>query len=126
MTRGSIYKCSVCGNIVELLYSGGGKLVCCGKEMELLPELEDAEEGMEKHVPVVETVKNGVKVKIGSVPHPMQDDHSILWIEVVAQGQSLKKFLKVPDAPEAVFAGIQKSEIEKVREYCNVHGLWKA
>ena len=126
MTRGSIYKCSICGNIVELLYSGGGKLVCCGKQMELIEAHGKAYEGNEKHIPLVEKVRGGIKVKVSNVPHPMQDDHYIMWIEVWAKGQVLKKYLTLADAPEAEFKGIKETDVEMVREYCNVHGLWKA
>jgi len=121
-----VYKCSICGNIVELIHSGGGKLVCCGKEMEPMKMLGISDEGNEKHVPVVEKVRGGITVKVSSTPHPMQDDHYIMWIEVWANGGSYRKHLNVADAPEATFAGIKPEDIEMVREYCSVHGLWKA
>jgi len=118
-----IYKCSVCGNIVEVLHAGGGQLVCCGQPMELLQEKKE-DEGLEKHVPVIEKTLNGVKVKIGSIPHPMEEAHYIQWIEIVADGFSYRRFLKPGDKPEAEFA-VTAEKIE-AREYCNVHGLWKA
>ncbi|MEW6407655.1 MAG: desulfoferrodoxin [Patescibacteria group bacterium] len=119
-----IYKCSVCGNIVQVLYAGGGQLVCCGKQMELLEEkTEDV--GAEKHVPVIEEIKEGVKVKIGSVPHPMEESHFIEFIEVLTrQGKICRKYLKPGQAPEAEFY-VKLEDIEMVREYCNIHGLWK-
>jgi len=117
-----IYKCSICGNIVEVLYAGGGTLVCCGKPMELLKEkTEDV--GQEKHVPVIEKTEKGVKVKVGSVPHPMEENHYIQWIELIVDGISLRKFLKPGDKPEAEF-GISGEKLT-AREYCNLHGLWK-
>ena len=117
-----IYKCNVCGNIVEVLHAGVGQLVCCGQPMELLKEkTEDV--GLEKHVPVTERVGDKVKVKVGSVPHPMEQKHYIEWIEITADGKTCRKFLKPGEKPEAVFE--TKAEKIKAREYCNIHGLWK-
>jgi superoxide reductase len=117
-----IYKCNICGNIVEVLHSGVGQLVCCGQPMELLTEkTEDV--GMEKHLPVIEKTERGVRVKIGSIPHPMEEKHYIEWIEIIAEGTSYRKFLRPGDKPEAEFE-IQAENIE-AREYCNIHGLWK-
>ena len=118
-----VYKCNVCGNIVEVLHAGVGKLVCCGEEMELLKAKGQAEEGEEKHVPVIEKTEAGVKVKIGSVPHPMEDKHFIEWIEVLADGKVHRQYLKPGDKPEAEFA--VKAEKLTARQYCNLHGLWK-
>jgi len=118
-----IYKCEICGNIVEVLHEGKGELVCCGKPMKLFTEnTEDA--AKEKHVPVVERISGGVKVTVGSVPHPMEEKHYIEWIEVIADGRAYRQFLKPGDTPEAVFT-VDAQNIS-VREYCNVHGLWKA
>ena len=118
-----IYKCNVCGNIVEVLHTGVGQLVCCGQPMELQKEkTEDV--GQEKHVPVIEKTESGVKVKIGSVPHPMEEKHYIEWIEVIADGKSCRKFLKPTDKPEAEFR-VKADSIES-REYCNIHNLWKS
>ena len=117
-----IYKCNVCGNIVEVLHGGVGELVCCGKPMELLIA-KTADEGKEKHVPVIERIDGGIKVKIGSVPHPMEEKHHIEWIEVIADGKAYRQFLNASDAPEAVF-NIQADTII-AREHCNIHGLWK-
>ena len=119
-----VYKCNVCGNIVEVLHAGVGKLVCCGEEMELLKEKGLAEEGKEKHVPVIEKTGAGVKVKIGSVPHPMEDKHFIEWIEVLADGKVHRQYLKPGDKPEAEFC--VKAERLTARQYCNLHGLWKS
>jgi superoxide reductase len=117
-----IYKCNICGNIVEVLHSGVGQLVCCGQPMALLTEkTEDV--GMEKHLPVIEKTERGVRVKIGSIPHPMEEKHYIEWIEIIAEGTSYRKFLRPGDKPEAEFE-IQAENIE-AREYCNIHGLWK-
>ena len=118
-----IFKCSVCGNIVEVVHVGGGTLVCCGKQMELQTE-KTSDIGLEKHVPVIEKTKTGVKVKVGSVPHPMEEKHYIQWIEILADGQSCNKFLKPMDRPEAEF-DIKATRIV-AREFCNLHGLWKS
>jgi len=116
-----IYKCNVCGNIVEVVHASGGTLVCCGQPMQLLKE-NTVDASLEKHVPVIEKTKDGVKVKVGSVPHPMIPEHYIEWVEVLADGRSYKKFLKPSDAPEAEFC-VKAAEIT-AREYCNLHGLW--
>lgn len=119
---GQIYKCSVCGNIIEILHVGGGNLACCGKPMELLQE-KSSDVGMEKHVPVIEKIENGVKVKVGSIPHPMEENHYIEWIAIEVDGRVYRKFLKSGDAPEAEFC---VSGDVKARDYCNIHGLWKS
>jgi len=117
-----IYKCEACGNIVEVLHGGGGELVCCGEPMKLMVE-NTVDAAKEKHVPVIEKIDGGVKVKVGSVAHPMEAKHFIEWIEIIADGKAYRQFLKPGDAPEATF----KVEAQKVaaREYCNLHGLWK-
>ena len=120
--RLQVYKCNVCGNIVEVLYVGGGELVCCNQPMNLLEE-KSQEEGNEKHLPVVEKSDGEVKVKVGSVPHPMEEKHFIQWIEVEADDGIHIKFLKPGQEPAAEFD--VSGDIVQVREYCNVHGLWK-
>jgi len=117
-----IYKCNMCGNIVEVLHGGAGELVCCGKPMELLDE-KTADATTEKHVPVIEKIDGGYKVKVGTVPHPMTKEHLIEWIELLADGKAYRQFLEPGAAPEATFhiEGISVS----AREHCNVHGLWK-
>jgi superoxide reductase len=118
-----IYKCNICGNITEVVHVGGGELVCCGQPMQLIKEnTEDA--AQEKHVPVIEKTEKGVKVKIGEVPHPMEDAHYIEWIEILADGKIYRKYLNPGDSPEAEFE-IQADSVT-AREYCNLHGLWKA
>jgi superoxide reductase len=118
-----IYKCHVCGNIVQVLHTGAGELVCCGQPMDLQKE-NTVDASLEKHVPIIEKTAAGVKVTVGSVPHPMEETHYIEWIEVIADGKSYKKFLKPGDQPVAEFC-IEALEII-AREYCNLHGLWKA
>ena len=118
-----VYKCEICGNIVEVLQVGGGELVCCGQPMKLQPEKTE-DQGREKHVPVIEKTKNGILVKVGSVPHPMEEKHYIEWIEILADGKAYRKFLKPGEKPEAEFE--MRAERVTAREYCNVHGLWKA
>ncbi len=118
-----VYKCEICGNIVEVLHEGKGELVCCGQPMKLFPEnTEDA--AKEKHVPVVEKTAKGFKVKVGSVTHPMEEKHYIEWLELIADGKAYRQFLKPGDVPEATF-DIDAQQVT-VREYCNLHGLWKA
>ena len=117
-----IYKCELCGNIVELLHLGGGELVCCGQSMRLVSE-NSIEASKEKHIPVIEVVSNGIKVKVGSIAHPMEEKHFIEWIEISVDGKVCKKFLKPGDAPEAVFP--VSGEVISARAYCNLHGLWK-
>ena len=120
--KNQVFKCDVCGNIVEVLNVGGSELVCCGQPMELLVA-KTQDQGMEKHVPVVEKMGEGVLVKVGEVAHPMDEQHYIQWIEVIAKdGKSCRKFLSPGEAPEARFE-IAESEILEVREYCNIHGL---
>ena len=121
--RLEVYKCNICGNIVEVLEAGGGELVCCGKPMEQLVE-NTVDAAKEKHVPVVQKVDGGIKVKVGSVAHPMEDKHYIQWIEVIADGKAYRQFLNPGDAPEATF-NIDASDVT-AREYCNLHGLWKS
>ncbi|MCK4293437.1 MAG: desulfoferrodoxin [Planctomycetes bacterium] len=117
-----IYKCNACGNIVEVLHGGAGELVCCGKPMENL-EAKTADAATEKHVPVIERVEGGIKVKVGSVPHPMEEKHYIEWIEIIADGKAYRQFLELGVEPEAVF-NVEAGSVT-AREYCNVHGLWK-
>jgi len=117
-----IYKCEICGNIVEVLHGGKGELVCCGEPMILMEE-QTAEQVYEKHVPVVEKTENGIKVKVGSVPHPMEEKHYIEWIQVITDKGACRKFLHPGDAPEAEFIDIEG--LQRVREYCNIHHLWK-
>jgi len=121
--RLEVYKCSICGNIVEVLHGGAGELVCCGQPMENLIA-KTADQGKEKHVPVIEKLNGGIKVKIGSIPHPMEEKHFIEWVELIADGRTYRQFLNPGEKPEVVF----KIEAKKItaREYCNVHGLWEA
>ena len=117
-----IYKCNICGNITEVLNVGFGQLVCCGEPMELMQEkTEDI--GQEKHLPVIKKTENGIKVEVGSVLHPTEKEHYIQWIEVIDGELSCKKFLNPGDEPIAEFE-IKAEKIE-VREFCNIHGLWR-
>jgi superoxide reductase len=121
--RLQVYKCALCGNIVEVLTAGGGDLVCCGQRMENLT-VKTADQGKEKHVPVIEKIDGGIKVKIGSVQHPMEEKHYIEWIEVISDGKAYRQFLKPGQTPEAVF-NIPADNV-RAREHCNLHGLWEA
>lgn len=120
--RLEVYKCDICGNIVEILNGQNGDLVCCGQNMNLLEEgITDA--AAEKHVPVIETTPDGVKVSVGSVEHPMLQEHYIEWIEVIADNKVYRKYLNPGEEPEAIF--YIKADKITAREYCNLHGLWK-
>ena len=118
-----VYRCSVCGNVVEVLHAGAGNLVCCGKPMELLKGKKE-DEGKEKHVPVVEKTEEAVRVKVGSEPHPMEEKHYIEWIEIIADGKVYREELNPGEVPDAVF--YLKADDVKARIYCNVHGLWES
>lgn len=117
-----IYKCEVCGNIVELVHAGAGDLVCCGQNMKLFTE-NTVDAAKEKHVPVIEKTADGYLVKVGAVPHPMEEKHWIEWIELLADGKVYRQHLAPGKAPEALFC--VKADKVSAREYCNLHGLWK-
>ncbi len=121
-TARQVYKCNVCGNIVEVLHIGEGELVCCDQPMQLQAE-NTVDTVREKHVPIIEKIDGGVKVTVGSVAHPMEKKHWIEWIEVIADGKSSRQVLQPGQPPEAVFAITAKAIT--AREYCNMHGLWK-
>lgn len=116
-----IYKCNICGNIVELVHSGVGELVCCEQPMEL-KQGKSEDEGKEKHVPVIEKTDIGVIVKVGNLPHPMESEHYIEWIEVVTEHRTYRKKLEPGNEPMAEFC--LEAEHVTARAYCNVHGLW--
>lgn len=118
-----IWKCEVCGNIVEMVHEGKGELVCCGKPMKLYEE-NSVDAAKEKHVPVVEASGGNIKVTVGSVAHPMEEKHYIEWIEIIADGKAYRQFLKPGEAPEATFT--MDAASFTVRAYCNLHGLWRA
>ena len=117
-----VYKCEACGNIVEVIHGGGGELVCCGEAMVLLVE-NTVDAAKEKHVPVIEKVAGGIKVKVGEVAHPMEEKHYIEWIEIIADGKAYRQFLNPAEAPEATF--LIEADNVTAREYCNLHSLWK-
>jgi len=119
-----IYKCDICGNIVEVLHEGVGALVCCGEEMKEM-EAKTEDSSKEKHVPYVEKTNDGILVKVGqNQDHPMEEKHYIEWIQIIADGKAYRQFLKPGDKPQALFE--IKAEEVTAREYCNVHGLWKS
>ena len=118
-----MYKCNVCGNMTEVIHGGDGELVCCGVAMELQVERTE-EERIEKHKPVVERVSGGIVVQVGSVPHPMESEHYIEWIEVITEHRTYRKRLGPGKSPEAEF--LFEAEHFQVRAYCNLHGLWIA
>ncbi|WP_291582015.1 desulfoferrodoxin [Clostridium sp. UBA6640] len=119
-----VYKCDICGNMIEVVHAAGGNLVCCGKPMTLKKE-NTTDAANEKHVPVLEEVDGKVVVKIGSVEHPMTPEHHIEWIELHTEDRVYRKYLSVDEKPEAVF-NIAPDKVLYAREYCNLHGLWKS
>jgi len=118
-----IYRCAICGNIVEVVQPAGGTLSCCGQPMELLME-NSKDAALEKHVPVIEKIDGGYKVSVGAVEHPMLAEHYIVWIELITENKIFRKYLKPGEKPVAIF----KTDATEVyaREYCNLHGLWKS
>ena len=121
--KNEIYRCELCGNMVEMVHVGGGELVCCGQPMTLLAE-NSVDAAKEKHVPVIEKVAGGVKVKVGAVAHPMTEAHFIEFIELIAGAAVYRQDLKPGAAPEAFFA-VQADNLS-ARAYCNLHGLWRS
>ncbi len=121
--RMEVRRCNHCGIIIEVMHSGGGQVMCCGEEMELLSE-NTVDAAKEKHVPVKSSEGSGVKVAVGEVAHPMAEDHYIEWIEVVDGDNICRKYLNPGEAPEAVFASASSSAT--ARAYCNLHGHWKS
>ncbi len=121
--RLQVYKCEVCGNIVEMLHTGVGELVCCDQPMKLYVE-NTVDAAKEKHVPVIEKIEGGYKVLVGSVPHPMEEKHYIEWVELIAGDKAYRQFLNPGDKPEAIFM-IDADQVT-AHEYCNLHGLWKS
>ena len=117
-----IYKCEICGNVGEVLSTGAGELVCCGQPM-VLQQAKTQDEGMEKHVPVVEKTPTGLKIKVGEIPHPMEENHYIEWVELITNGKSYRQRLEPGQDPEVGFNLQPESYI--VREWCNIHGLWE-
>lgn len=117
-----VYKCGVCGNITMVVSPSGGTLACCEQPMVLQIEKTD-DAGKEKHVPVIEKTAKGIRVMVGSVPHPMEEKHYIQWIEVISGDSLYVQGLKPGQKPEAEFP--VTGAMAKVRAYCNVHGLWK-
>lgn len=119
----SVYKCNICGNVVEVIHAGAGDLSCCGAPMVHLTE-NTVDAATEKHVPVIEKVAGGFNVSVGSVAHPMAEDHYIEWIELIVGDACYRQFLNPGDAPEATFMVDGDSAV--AREHCNLHGVWKS
>ncbi len=117
-----LYKCEICGNIIEVMHTGAPALVCCGQKMTLLTE-NIADASVEKHVPVIEKLDNGWKISIGEIEHPMIDSHYIELIQLITENKVYTKFLNPNDKPEAIF----KIDADNIiaRAYCNIHGNWK-
>ncbi|OGI03019.1 MAG: desulfoferrodoxin [Candidatus Melainabacteria bacterium GWF2_37_15] len=117
-----IYKCNVCGNIVEVLNAQAGELVCCGQAMKLMNE-NTVDASLEKHIPVAEITPEGIKVRVGNVEHPMIKEHYIEWVELLVDNRVCRAELEPEQKPEVLFP--VKPETFTVRAYCNLHGLWK-
>lgn len=120
--RNEIYKCEICGNIVEILHSAKPPIFCCGTKMVLQTE-NTTDAATEKHVPVLEKVDGGWKVVLGEVEHPMTAEHYIEWIELIAGNEVFTKYLNPGDKPEAIF--MTNAKQVTARAYCNLHGNWK-
>ena len=120
--RLQVYKCELCGNIVQVVHASGGQLVCCGHPMTLMVE-NTVDAATEKHQPVITEIDGGVRVSVGSVAHPMADEHFIEWIELIAGDVVYREHLDPGDAPEATFAAPADGAV--ARAYCNLHGHWK-
>ncbi len=123
--KGKIYRCSICGNIVEVLHNGNGTLVCCGQDMELLQE-KDSDVGLEKHVPIIDIQDGKAQVKVGDIPHPMEDSHYIQFVQLLMDGYTLTKQLNPGELPMAEFTLPKEYKNISAREYCNIHGLWSS
>lgn len=119
-----LYRCNVCGNLVEVVLSGNGQLVCCGEDMELLTA-QHLDNGSEKHVPVIEKEGNEITIKIGSTPHPMEEDHYIQFVEAIGNDNKYlkRKYFKAGEEPILKFKCECKEGVSS-REFCNIHGLW--
>ena len=122
--KNQIFKCEVCGHVIEVLHEGEGELVCCGEPM-ILKDENTKDGSTEKHVPVVEIEGNEVIVKVGDISHPMEEKHHIEWIEVITKERVYREDLRPGKEPEARFVIEDGQSVVKIREYCNVHGLWK-
>ncbi len=120
-----IYKCNICGNMVEVVRASGGTLTCCGQPMALLDE-NTVDASKEKHVPVVERIDGGYRIKVGSVAHPMEEKHYIEWVQLIAGDKAYRKHFQPGEVPQAEFAQLgEEADQVFAREYCNLHGLWK-
>ncbi|MDA3899238.1 MAG: desulfoferrodoxin [Spirochaetes bacterium] len=124
MKRLFVYKCEVCGNVVEVMSVGGGTLSCCDQDMVLMEE-KSADSSTEKHVPIIESIENGVRVTVGSIEHPMTEEHYIQWIEVLNGDWVNRKYLAPGQKPQAEFY-VPFSDSLIAREFCNVHKHWKS
>jgi superoxide reductase len=119
--KNQVYKCNVCGNMVDVVHNGAGTLVCCGQNMDLLTE-NTTDAATEKHVPVITKTEKGATIKVGSVDHPMDEDHHIEWIEATIGERTIRKYLAVGE--EAIMNTC--GAVTSARAYCNLHGLWKS
>ena len=123
----AVYKCNVCGNIVEVINAGNGDLVCCGVPMEKLKEKSNDETAQEKHVPVITMDGDTKTIRVGSIPHPMEENHYIMFIEAISKDKKYitRKYLNPGEEPKMDFK-INTQDDFNAREYCNLHGLWKS
>jgi len=122
--RNQIYKCELCGNITQVLHEGVGELVCCNQPMNLLIA-GSFDAALEKHVPQFQKTDQSIKVKVGEIDHPMENNHFIEWIEVITSKNNFRKFLQPNEIPKAEFS-LDKEEVLEINTFCNLHGLWKS
>lgn len=123
--RLELHKCEVCGNTVQVILEGFGQLTCCGQPMlKMIPKTND-ENFAEKHVPVFNETEAGLEIKVGSIPHPMENEHYIMFMEAISKDKNsmLLQYLYPNDEPKTVIRDIQ--EVENALEFCNIHGLWE-
>lgn len=123
--RLEMYRCEICGNLVQVILAGGGELVCCGQPMTLLKPNTIEDVALEKHIPVYIQRENGVEIQVGSVLHPMNDDHYIMFIESISEDRNRMKLQYLHPGQEAKMLLEQKLGKEKALEFCNLHGLWE-
>lgn len=120
-----MYRCDVCGNLVQVLISGEGELVCCGKPMVLINPNTSEDASLEKHVPVfIKDAEGRLEIQVGSVPHPMEDKHYIMFIETISGDKNhvALEYLHPEQEPKM---RLEMQEPEKAIAFCNIHGLWE-
>ncbi len=123
--RLEMYRCNICGNLVQVILSGEGELVCCGQPMEHLNPNTSEEGAQEKHIPVYSKTENGVEILVGSTPHPMIDEHYIMFIESISEDRNRMKLQYLHPGEEPKMFLTEEYGRETALEFCNIHGLWE-